>query len=161
MRTRPAKPTHLKLIEGNPGKRKLNANEPKPEPELPLPPSFLSAEAKEEWWRVATELYQLKLLTGLDRAALAAFCQAYGRWQQAEEAIASLATRGMLGSGLMIKTTNGNFIQNPLVGTANKAMADMVRYAAEFGMTPSARSGIDTSAAQPTASKFAGLIGKV
>jgi phage terminase small subunit len=28
------------------------------------------------------------------------------------------------------------------VGTANKAAADMMRYAAEFGMTPSARSRI-------------------
>ena len=42
----------------------------------------------------------------------------------------------------MIKTSNSNAIQNPLVGTANKAAADMVRYAAEFGMTPSARSRI-------------------
>jgi len=42
----------------------------------------------------------------------------------------------------MIKTTNGNAIQNPLVGMANRAMADMVRYATEFGMTPSSRSRI-------------------
>jgi len=28
------------------------------------------------------------------------------------------------------------------MGAANKAMADMMRYAAEFGMTPSARSRI-------------------
>jgi phage terminase small subunit len=30
-------------------------------------------------------------------------------------------------------------VQHGLIGIANKAMADMVRYAAEFGMTPSAR----------------------
>ena len=44
--------------------------------------------------------------------------------------------------GLIIRTQGGNAIQNPLVGTANKAMADMMRYAAEFGMTPSARTRI-------------------
>ena len=43
----------------------------------------------------------------------------------------------------MIKTNNDNAIQNPLAGTAHKAASDMVRYAAEFGMTPSSRSRID------------------
>ena len=66
----------------------------------------------------------------------------YGRWVQAERAIAKMAQKDHLTGGLMIKTTNGNAIQNPLVGTANKAAADMMRYAAEFGMTPSARSRI-------------------
>ena len=32
--------------------------------------------------------------------------------------------------------------KDQLVGAANKAAADMMRYAAEFGMTPSARSRI-------------------
>jgi P27 family predicted phage terminase small subunit len=54
-----------------------------------------------------------------------------------------MAKRDQLTGGLMIKTTNGNAIQNPLVGTAHKAAADMVRYAVEFGMTPSARSRIN------------------
>jgi P27 family predicted phage terminase small subunit len=53
-----------------------------------------------------------------------------------------MAEKDQLTGGLMIKTSNGNAIQNPLVGTANKAAADMMRYAAEFGMTPSARSRI-------------------
>jgi phage terminase small subunit len=42
----------------------------------------------------------------------------------------------------MIKTKSGNVIQNPLVGTANKAMSDMARYAAELGMTPTARARV-------------------
>jgi len=61
---------------------------------------------------------------------------------QAERALARMAERDLLTGGLMIRTTGGNAIQNPLVGTANKTMADMMRYAAEFGMTPSARSRI-------------------
>jgi P27 family predicted phage terminase small subunit len=50
--------------------------------------------------------------------------------------------------GLIIKTTNGNAIQNPLIGIANKAHNDMVRYVVEFGMTPSARSRIQVGKAQ-------------
>jgi phage terminase small subunit len=44
-------------------------------------------------------------------------------------------------SSLLIKTSNSNAIQNPFVGIANTAAAAMVRFAAEFGMTPSARAG--------------------
>ena len=136
------KPTHLKLVTGNPGKRALNRKEAKAKAAIPAPPHHLTADAVEEWNRVATELYNLGILSEIDRAALAAYAMAYGRWVQAERAIAKMAEKDQLTGGLMIKTSNGNAIQNPLVGTANKAAADMMRYAAEFGMTPSARSRI-------------------
>lgn len=83
------------------------------------------------------------MLTRVDRAALAAYCQAYGRWVEAEQALARMAERDPLTHGLMIKTSNGNAIQNPLVGTANRAMLDMMRCAVEFGMTPSSRTRIE------------------
>ena len=59
----------------------------------------------------------------------------------------------------MIETSNGNAIQNPLVGTANKAASDVVRYAAEFGMTPSTRVRLAVDASGGGASKWTGLIG--
>lgn len=139
-------PTHLRLVKGNPGRRPLPKKEAKPQFELPMPPPELSDDAKVEWGRVSGELYRCGLLSRIDRAALAAYCQAYGRWMQAERAIARMAASDPITSGLMIKTSNGNVIQNPLVGTANKAMNDMMRVAAEFGMTPSARSRIETNA---------------
>lgn len=142
---RKPKPTHLKLVTGNPGKRALPKAEAKVVPSLPSPPPHLADEAKVEWGRVSEDLFKIGLLSGVDRAALAAYCQAYARWVQAERAISEMAKRDQLTGGLMIKTSNGNAIQNPLVGTANKAAADMVRYAAEFGMTPSARSRIHAS----------------
>ena len=139
---RKPKPTNLKLIAGTDRADRRNAAEPKPAPALPAPPAFLSDEAKAEWTRTADRLYQLGILSKIDRAALGAYCQAYGRWEQAERALARMAERDAVTHGMMIKTTNGNAVQNPLLGTANKAMADMMRYAAEFGMTPSARARI-------------------
>ncbi len=143
-RGRKPKPTHLKVVTGNPGKRQLNENEPRPDLSIPAPPPHLSDEAKVEWGRVCDQLYRLKLLSDIDRASLAAYAQAYGRWVQAERALAKMAESDGVTKGLLVKTRNGNAIQNPLVGTANKAMADMMRYAAEFGMTPSARSRLST-----------------
>lgn len=140
------KPTSLKLIEGNRGKRPLNRKEPRIASALPSPPPHLTADALEEWNRVAVWLHRIGLLSEVDRAGLAAYAQAYGRWAQAERAIAKMAEKDHLTGGLMIRTSNGNAIQNPLVGTANKAAADMMRYAAEFGMTPSARTRITAEA---------------
>lgn len=136
------KPTNLKVIEGNPGKRPLNLDEAKLDLARPLPPPFLCDDAKVEWGRIIEALYLAGLMTEVDRGALAAYCQAYGRWAQAERKLAEMAEKDPVFNGLLIKTKSGNAIQNPLVGVANKAQADMVRYAAEFGMTPSSRTRV-------------------
>lgn len=142
---RKPKPTALKLVTGNPGKRSLNKKEAKVDLAQPTPPAFLNDDAKVEWGRVVGTLYKAGLLTEIDRAALAAYCQAYGRWAQAERALARMAEKDEFNRALMVKTHNGTAVQNPLVGIANKAKADMVRYAVEFGMTPSARSRVNAN----------------
>ena len=78
VRGRKPKPSHLKLVTGNPGKRAINTQEPVPERILPQPPPELTAEARGEWDLVAGELNRLGLLTGIDRAALAAKPASYG-----------------------------------------------------------------------------------
>ena len=40
--------------------------------------------AKAEWKRLARYLHDLGIISELDRSALAAYCQAYGRWVEAE-----------------------------------------------------------------------------
>lgn len=154
------KPAHLKVIEGNPGKRRIPENEPRPAAgDLPSPPEFLTEDARAEWGRVSLQLFHLGMLTSIDVASLSAYCQAYGRWVVAERAIAAMAEKDPFSGGLMIKTSNGNAIQNPLVGTSNKAASDMVRYAAEFGLTPAARARLALGPVTPQKSKFEGLIG--
>jgi P27 family predicted phage terminase small subunit len=154
-------PTHLKLLRGNPGKRALPPEaEFENAPDVPEPLAFLMPAAKAEWRRIAGGLYHMGLLSLVDEHPLAAYCQAVARWKAAEDAIAEMAKRDLLTKGLMIKTTGGNAIQNPLVGTANKAASDMVRYASEFGFTPAARARIAAgNTSNGPQSKFAGLIG--
>lgn len=48
MRGRPPKPTHLKLIEGNPGKRRINTAEPRSAP-LRGPPRHLTPAQRTAW----------------------------------------------------------------------------------------------------------------
>lgn len=126
------KPTVLKILSGNPGKRPINQDEPKPKPIAPKCPSWLDKEAKREWKRVAPELERLGLLTIVDGAALAAYCQAYVRWKQAEEIIKR--------EGMTVTTETGYIMPHPAVKIAEKAQQLIKAFCAEFGLTPSSRS---------------------
>lgn len=154
VRGRKPKPSFLRVVSGNAGRRPINQREPSP-PQIavPAPPIILNDDARREWKRVAKSLATMGVLADIDRSALAAYCEAFGVWMTATRAIKRLADTGDAYGGLLSKTTNGNVIQNPLVGIANKARSDMVRFAAEFGMTPSARSRVqvDPFAAQKAA----------
>ena len=81
------KPAALKLLEGNPGKRSLNLAEGiNPRVEIPSAPKHLGIEARKEWKRITPILDELGLISGLDRAALALYCQAVGRLSELETA---------------------------------------------------------------------------
>ncbi len=89
MAGRKPKPTAVKKLEGNPGKRKLNTKEPVPAKGMPDCPEWLLPEAKKEWERLADLMNQMGILTEVDMAAFAAYCQSYARWKEAQEHIDS------------------------------------------------------------------------
>jgi hypothetical protein len=70
MRGRRPKPTRIKALTGNPGKRPLNAHEPRPEPALPDCPPELSPAAHREWTRLTGELRSRRLSQVLLHQAL-------------------------------------------------------------------------------------------
>ncbi len=84
----PPKPTHLKAVTGNPGKRKLNDRESQARKEAPRCPNWLIPEAKRVWRDIVPKLKRLGVLTEVDGQALAAYCQTYARWREAEEFLA-------------------------------------------------------------------------
>lgn len=123
-------------MTGNPGKRPLNAREPRPEPALPDCPPELSPTAQREWARLTVELAKLNLMTNLDRGALATYCGAYAIWAEAMEQIQKYGT--------MIKSSSGFPIQSPYLAILNRQAEIMMRIASEFGFTPASRSRITT-----------------
>lgn len=154
-RGRKRKPTNLILLEGNPGRRKVPKTPEPPEGEIEAP-SHLDTYGLEEWNRIISGLRAMKIVAPLDKSALAAYCSAYSRWRNAEEELNKLKETNSL-NALILKTVSGNYIQQPLIGIANKAANDMVRYAAEFGLTPAARAKLGVTP-QKEKSKFEGLI---
>jgi P27 family predicted phage terminase small subunit len=126
----------VKLLTGNPGKHPLNLDEPRPEPAIPDCPPELNPAARREWDRLVGELGKLRVLTGLDRAALAAYCGAYALWAEATEALQKF--------GVMVKSPNGFPVQSPYLSIANRQAEIMMRIASEFGFTPASRGRIST-----------------
>lgn len=142
---RPRKPTAQKKIEGTHRPDRAPRNEPKPEVKAPSCPTWLDVEAKREWRRVVPYLVRLGLVSIVDRAALAAYCQNFARWYRAEKLIKEL--------GLTMSTDKGYVMQRPEVGIANSAMKQMLKFMTEFGMTPSARSSIEIDMPAESATK--------
>jgi len=115
----------------------ITGRKPKPKPVggpnggLPRCPAHLDGAARKEWRRLAKPLYDCGILTVADRAAFAAYCQAYSRWVEAET---KLKTTPML-----IKTATGYIQHSPWLSISNKQLELMGRYMSELGLTPSAR----------------------
>ncbi len=134
---RKPKPSELRLIEGNREHRPILIN-PKPRPVYPRAPRWIDPAAKKEWKKMMPALYRLGLLTEIDITALAAYCQCFAKWKEAE-------IKAIIG---IFKTDTGYISQNPYINIALKYEKAMRAYLTEFGMTPSSRTRLSTNEAE-------------
>jgi P27 family predicted phage terminase small subunit len=143
-RGRKPTPTNLRRLRGNPGRRPLPENEPKPtvSDTCPPPPGEINRKARLVWKHKAPELHRLGLLTDVDLPLFAAWCVAYARWREAEERVYEL--------GLITTTPKGYPIQNPYLGIANTAMKALREIGSEFGMGPAARTRLKVGEPETT-----------
>lgn len=138
MAGRRPKPTHLKVVSGNPGKRALNRSEPKPRRELPSCPAHLSDEAKVAWGRMSVLLDRMGVLTEADAYALERGCAVYAEilaYQAlVDEGGATYTTTSMSGDKVLKA--------NPAVAMLADADRRFKAWLVEFGLTPAARSKV-------------------
>jgi P27 family predicted phage terminase small subunit len=132
MRGPPPKPIEQKKREGNLSKRPLA--EPLPTRGAPEPPDDLPAEARKLWLELIPELDLLGILDPADRPALSAMCIA---WARACAARRVLAAEGMFTQGSM-----GQPVEHPAIMIEQRAHAQFLRFATEFGATASGRARI-------------------
>ena len=140
MRGRRPKPTALRKLLGNPGKRPFNEREPQPMPGEPEMPK-LSREAVAEWRRIVPLLLRIGVLTIVDGKALAGYCHAYARWVQAERDVRRYGVtirEPVLHNGEVLK---GIFRvkRNPAVSVPSDSLKPMKSFLVEFGLTPASR----------------------
>lgn len=156
------KPAALKLLEGNAGKRSLDLTAGvNPRIEIPSAPKHLSVEAKKEWKRITPLLEELGLISGLDRTALALYCQAAGRLAELETAFNGQVARLMQDKAMEYAeavytasyavTPSGYAQQSVIVQLIGKHREQVNRYLMHFGLSPAARGRVQPSNyVQPT-----------
>lgn len=136
-------PTKIKRLHGDIHKERWNKKEPIPESAIPSCPDKLDGAAKYEWKRITKELFQLGILSRIDRADLAAYCSSYARWMECEDKIKELKTKNPDSLGVLYKTTNGNLIISPLLSVLKGEREACHKFLVEFGMTPASRTRIN------------------
>jgi P27 family predicted phage terminase small subunit len=153
-RGRPPVPSRLKLLRGNPGKRPLNKNEPKPKAKPPRCPDWLHPEARKKWKQLAPELARLGLLTIVDGDVLAAYCQCFAELKAANDAITAEGRFVKVG-GTALEKKDGTVEQvgyqlqpHPAVAMQRSALQQLKSFAALFGLDPSSRSKLHVGGAE-------------
>ena len=158
-----ALPTNVRLLRGNPGRRPIPEGEVQPEIDIPGCPKHLLPEARKEWKRITPELEQLGLVSRIDRASLSLYCQEWAWWAwhdsllqrdiklagerraayEADPANKDKPWAG--GDGFQIPTPNGSMSYNPHWVARRQAAAQLDKFLASFGMSPSSRGRVTPS----------------
>ncbi len=144
----PPKPTVLKLVAGNPGKRALNRAEPVPPAGEPEAPDFLDADARAVWDRLVPRLAKIGLARTIDGLALGRYCSLFVLWRRAVDFVrANGSTYPVRGEAS--GTAPGRilyFREFPQASELRKLHMQLLAVEREFGLTPAARTRINVEA---------------
>lgn len=138
--TVPTPPT-LKLLEGRGNGKDSGGREVKPTPGFTRLPPEMPEEvewdeiASTEWTRVVAELQRLNLTKPIDAPALAVYCLSWSRFCAAQSLVRT--------KGITAETSQGEGVA-PWVRVAEQAARQMLVFAHEFGLTPSAESRLSS-----------------
>lgn len=133
-------PSNLVDLRGNPGKREVNKNEPKPKVsnEVPKPPKHVGKHGKKIWRKLAPELHRLGLLTEIDLQQFELYCYNYNLFMEARISLES-------SDKLYYTTDKGGMSKRPEIEIINKAVITMDRIGKNFGLDPSSRTTLKVS----------------
>jgi len=132
-------PTIIKMAKGNPGKRRLNKSEPKPPSDDIQPPDWVTGKSLEKWQEVVPKLVGMGVMTNADIDTIARYCTMHEQYlkylDQVRRGLDVLVIRDDAGKVKYMQST-------PAATMMTKLAASMLRIEQEFGLTPSARSGL-------------------
>ena len=109
--------------------------EPQPPEKMPVCPAHLDDMAKIEWQRCGKILMTIGLMTELDMAVLAGYCQAYSEWARAT---VEVPVKGPV----WIEAKTGLPRLNPWLRVAREAYDKMMKAAVLLGLSPSSRASL-------------------
>ena len=138
------KPTKLKILEGNPGKRPLPKTEPKPRPISGPPPKHLDKDAKKFYEKYMEILDRVGLSTEADGDSFSLLCQMFAEFKQLNEAIKKCENK-LLQFKHTVDGAGNEHVEakiNPLLVQRRQLYQNIRPYLSEFGLTPRGRVGL-------------------
>lgn len=146
---RPPKPTALKVVGGNAGKRAMNSGEPEPMLLNDLkPPKHLTPRSAAVWKEVAPMLRRIHLLTEADVISLEMLCDAVADYRFA---------RQECGDKFVATSGKGSQMLSQWLVAALASSKRAESFMSRFGMDPVSRSKIMVD---PQVDMFGGGAGK-
>jgi P27 family predicted phage terminase small subunit len=141
-------PATVHAIRGNPSKKSASelaggSQAVTPAAQAPTCPDFLTADAKIEWRRIIGDLVILGVVTKIDRAELAVYCQAWADWKYARKKIAEMRETGFVES-----TPSGYKQISAWMQVANRSEDRMRTAGSSFGLNPAARNRLEVRTPQ-------------
>jgi P27 family predicted phage terminase small subunit len=126
-------PTALRLLRGD-KKDRINFREPTVRDGELEAPDGISADVREIWDYTVRELVAMNCAATADRDALVCYCEAVAAHRKASAIVAK--------SPVLVQGLHGGMVRNPALQIQRDAAATVKGFAAEFGLTPSARANI-------------------
>lgn len=149
-RGRKPKPVELIELHGNPGKRPIPTDIPKPEKlyDIPQPPEYMHEDAKKIWNYLALHLTRTRILSVLDVFKLEMACNTmmHYRWGVKKVAPETLV--------MVIKNEDGSIKaanKSPYLYVIKDAELSFNTHASDFGLSPAARRRLKESDNLPEA----------
>lgn len=133
---RPPHPLGIRLLRGNPGKRPIREDLPRPRAQAPRRPAHLTGYARRWWEQTVPALVQLGIVSAIDRTALELAASTYQEWRELTDAIADAG-----GPVYSSRTLAGEVVyrSRPEVVMRARAGRELVALLQDFGCTPAGR----------------------
>tara|TARA_R100001244_G_C5098618_1_gene118248 strand:- start:79 stop:555 length:477 start_codon:yes stop_codon:yes gene_type:complete len=134
-------PTAIKEMQGTLEKSRVLDNEMQVDlvSELPEAPILLSTIGVAEWYKITSQLYNLKMLHNIDLRLIESYCNEIALYIECET---MLRESGRVD---VFKNTNGDIIRSqakPQVKMKNDALSNAIKLGSLFGISPVARANI-------------------
>ena len=133
MKGRKATPSKILQLRGGTkhSHRKPRDQEPQPPEKMPKCPKHLNKEARKEWRRCGKLMQSIGIMTDLDMAVFAGYCDAFSQWAEATDKVHT--------AGMVYQRPDRTLGLNPYLRIAREAYDRMMKAAVLLGLSPSSR----------------------
>lgn len=152
-----AKPLKLKVLQGTARPDRIREGEPKPRPIAPRMPRGLDPFARRAWRRLAPTLERLGLLGEADGEMFTALVRAWARLEGAERRLQQIVSAAATGA---LTDEQAGRIRRAEISVEKTEHAFRL-LAAEFGLTPAARSRLNISTPATEEDDFEAFLAQV